>query len=56
MVMMLWSWLCTRLPAEMVRADGTHHESGTEFEYENAIESFKVRGSPRLLVYRKRRP
>jgi tetratricopeptide (TPR) repeat protein len=53
MVMMLWARLGTRLPEEMIRPDGTRYESGTEFEFEDAMQGFKERSLPHLLVYRK---
>jgi len=52
-VCILWSRLGTRLPASFRRRDGTSYESGTEFELEDALESYRRRGAPDLLVYRK---
>ena len=52
-VAILWSRLGTKLPKEFVRADGSRFESGTEFEFEEAIEGFRKNGKPDLLVYRK---
>jgi tetratricopeptide (TPR) repeat protein len=52
-VMILWSRLGTRLPAQITRPDGSRYDSGTEFEFENAIESHRTKGLPDLLVYRK---
>jgi tetratricopeptide (TPR) repeat protein len=53
-VMMLWSRIGTRLPEELRRPDGSHYESGTEFEFEDALAGFRERGFPHLLVYRKK--
>jgi tetratricopeptide (TPR) repeat protein len=53
MVCILWSRLGTRLPAQFHRADGTTYASGTEWEFEDAVASFRERGRPALLVYRK---
>ena len=53
MVMMLWSRIGTRLPEEMQRPDGTRYESGTEFEFEDAVQAYRAGGLPHLLVYRK---
>ena len=53
MVAILWSRLGTRLPKDFTRKDGSRYESGTEFEFEDAVESFKAEGRPQLLVYRK---
>jgi tetratricopeptide (TPR) repeat protein len=53
MVAILWSRLGTRLPKDFTRKDGSRYESGTEFEFENAVEAFREQGKPELLVYRK---
>ena len=55
-IAILWSRLGTRLPKEFVRPDGSRFESGTEFEFEEAIEGFRKNGRPDLLVYRKTAP
>lgn len=55
-IAILWSRLGTRLPKEFVRADGSRYESGTEFEFEEAIEGFRKNGKPDLMVYRKTAP
>ncbi len=52
-VCILWSRLGTRLPANVTRPDGTHYNSGTEFEFESAVNAFEDVGRPHLLVYRK---
>lgn len=52
-VCILWSRLGTRLPGQFRREDGTRYASGTEFEFEDALEGFRNRGTPDLLVYRK---
>ena len=53
-MVILWSRLGTRLPAGIFsRPDGRPYLSGTEFEFEDAAESFRMRGLPDLLVYRK---
>lgn len=36
------------------RKDGSRYASGTEYEFEIALESFQTKGVPELLVYRKR--
>ncbi len=56
MIAILWSRLGTPLPKDFVRPDGTRFESGTEFEFEEAIEGFQKNGKPDLLVYRKTAP
>lgn len=49
----LWSRLGTRLPEQMRRPDGSRYESGTEYEFEDALNGYRQRGIPDLLVYRK---
>ena len=53
-VTVLWSRMGTRLPDSIVRADGSRYESGTEYEFEQALAAAQVRGLPNLLVYRKK--
>ena len=55
-VSILWSRLGTRLPAGFTRADGSRYESGTEYEFEDALAGFRQNGKPDLLVYRKTAP
>lgn len=55
-ICILWSRLGTPLPAQFTRADGTRYESGTEFEFEEAMEGFRKNGKPDLLVYRRTAP
>jgi tetratricopeptide (TPR) repeat protein len=55
-ISILWSRLGTKLPEQFKRADGSRYESGTEFEFEEAIEGFRRNGKPDLLVYRKTAP
>jgi tetratricopeptide (TPR) repeat protein len=52
-VCILWSRLGTRLPEQYCRPDGSRYASGTEWEFEDAERSFRERGRPALLVYRK---
>src|SRR5579884_4338600 len=52
-VSILWSRLGTRLPASITRPDGSRYASGTEYEFEDAVEGFRRNGQPHLLVYRK---
>ncbi len=52
-IIILWSRLGTRLPEHLQRQDGSLYESGTEFEFEDALEGHRARGTPDLLVYRK---
>lgn len=55
-IAILWSRLGTRLPSQFTRADGSRFESGTEYEFEDAMEGFKRTGKPDLLVYRRTAP
>ncbi|MEJ0035623.1 MAG: tetratricopeptide repeat protein [Gammaproteobacteria bacterium] len=48
----LWTRLGTPLPGSMKRADGSGYASGTEFEFEDAIEAHRRGGKPEILVYR----
>ena len=52
-VVVLWSRFGTPLPGHIRRADGTAYGSGTEFEFEDAVEGFLRNGRPSILVYRK---
>ena len=52
-VCILWSRLGTPLHESHRRADGSRYESGTEFEYEDALASWRQRKAPDILVYRK---
>ncbi len=52
-VCVLWSRLGTPLPSTIRRPDGTTYQSGTEFEFEDAIHGFRKQGKPEMLVYRK---
>ncbi len=55
-ISILWSRLGTKLPEQFKREDGSRYESGTEYEFEEAIEGFRRNGKPDLLVYRKTAP
>ena len=55
-IVILWSRLGTVLPAHIQRGDGTTFASGTEFEFEDAIEGFRRRGRPSILTYLKVAP
>jgi CheY-like chemotaxis protein len=49
----LWSRIGSPLPDTILRPDGTRYESGTAFEFEDALDGFKRQGSPDMLLYRK---
>ena len=55
-ISILWSRLGTKLPEQFKREDGSRYDSGTEYEFEEAIEGFRRNGKPDLLVYRKTAP
>ena len=55
-VSILWSRLGTRLPKGYTRPDGSRFDSGTEYEFEDAIAGHRKNGKPDLLVYRKTAP
>jgi YD repeat-containing protein len=52
-VFILWSWFGTPLPESFARPDGSRYRSGTEFEFEDAVRSYRDHGTPDILVYRK---
>jgi hypothetical protein len=49
----LWSRIGSPVPKTIVRPDGTQYESGTAYEFEDAMRSFRDTGSPQMLMYRK---
>jgi DNA-binding response OmpR family regulator len=49
----LWSRIGSPLPKTILRKDGTRYDSGTAFEFEDALAGFNERGSPEMLLYRK---
>src|SRR5262249_27341498 len=52
-VVILWARIGTPLPEEYRKADGARFRSGTEWEFLNAIESFRAKGSPSVWLYRR---
>jgi ElaB/YqjD/DUF883 family membrane-anchored ribosome-binding protein len=53
-ICVFWSRLGTRPnPAKYRRPDGSFYSSGTEYEFETALEAFRKKGHPDLLVYRR---
>jgi tetratricopeptide (TPR) repeat protein len=55
-IAILWSRLGTPLPEQFRRPDGSRYESGTVYEFEEAINGFRTNGKPDLLVYRRTAP
>ena len=49
----LWSRIGSPLPDTILRADGTRYESGTAFEFEDAMQGFQTEGKPKILLYKK---
>jgi len=52
-LVILWARMGTPLPPEYVKTGNVRFESGTEWEYLNAIEAAERRGTPHVLVYRR---
>jgi len=54
-VVILWSRMGTPLPSDKYRkGDGSAYLSGTEWEFEDAMRAAESRGTPKILVYRRR--
>lgn len=49
----LWSRIGSPLPPDICRDDGTAYESGTVFEFEDALGGHKATGKPEMLLYLK---
>jgi len=49
----LWSRIGSPLPDTILREDGTRYDSGTAFEFEDALNGYNETGSPEMLLYRK---
>jgi len=49
----LWSRIGSPLPETIRREDGTIYDSGTAFEFEDALHGFGENGHPEMLLYRK---
>jgi hypothetical protein len=52
-VAILWARMGTMLPDHIVREDGSRYDSGTEFEFEDAVAGHDAAGKPEILAYRK---
>src|SRR5262249_18499667 len=55
-LVILWARMGTPLPKEYAKPDGTRFESGTEWEYLDAIKEAERSGKPLVLVYRRTEP
>jgi hypothetical protein len=49
----LWSRIGSPLPDTILRPDGTRYDSGTAFEFEDAMHGFQETGEPEMMLYRK---
>ncbi len=49
----LWSRIGSPLPETILRPDGTRYDSGTAFEFEDALLGYQETGKPEMLLYRK---
>ena len=49
----LWSRIGSPLPESILRPDGTRYDSGTAFEFEDAMNAYQKKGAPEMLLYRK---
>jgi len=55
-VVILWERIGTPLPDTYRKTDGSRYRSGTEWEYVNAIESFRRRSKPSVWIYHRTEP
>lgn len=49
----LWSRIGSPLPETITREDGSIYDSGTAFEFEDALHGHRANGYPEMLLYRK---
>jgi LuxR family glucitol operon transcriptional activator len=52
-IVIFWSRIGTPLPPQYKRADDTFFRSGTEWEFENAVNGCRNKGRPSVLLYRR---
>jgi len=50
-IVILWGRMGTPLPPEFKRGDGSTYQSGTEWEFEDAINAPKAKNKPTILLY-----
>ena len=56
-VVIFWSRMGTPLPfPKYKKANGQAYQSGTEYEFETAIEAKREKGTPEVIVYRRNEP
>ena len=52
-VAIFWARMGTPLPAEYTKPDGSPYQSGTEWEFLDAVQAAKQNGRPEVLLYRR---
>lgn len=52
-IVLFWSRMGTPLPATYTKPDGSRYQSGTEWEYLDALSAAQTVGRPDILVYRR---
>lgn len=52
-IFILWSRLGTPLCSKFLKPDGSHYQSGTEYEYDLMWDLYRKKGAPRILTYKK---
>lgn len=55
-VFILWSRLGSTLGKAYIKPDGTRYQSGTEYEFDLMVESFRTNGFPKIMAYIKDEP
>lgn len=55
-VFILWSRLGSTLGKSYIKPDGTRYQSGTEYEFDLMVESFRTNGFPKIMAYIKDEP
>jgi formylglycine-generating enzyme required for sulfatase activity len=52
-VVIFWARMGTPLPDDYLKPDGSRYLSGTEWEYEDALQASRVHNVPKVVVYRR---
>lgn len=52
-VVIFWARMGTPLPEEYKKPDGSRFRSGTEWEYEDAMQAARSSGKPEVIIYRR---
>lgn len=53
-VVLFWARMGTPLPSDYKKPDGSRYLSGTEWEYEDAVQAALKTGVPKVIVYRRK--